>query len=248
MTLCGQDAVLATVSRNGKIEGTTLYKQLVEAAGDIKPVMMGIAASANVFAGSEIDRSQVQQFVGLLTRLAIVANGSVVLISHPSQTGVANDSGISGSTQWHNAVRARFYLKGIKSENGEPADTDVRELVFKKNQYGPTSENIVVRYQNGLFLPVAGVNSIDKMAQEQRAVEVFLNLLARFTRENRKVGDKPGISYAPALFAREEEAKKLGLTSKALEAAMRQLFKDQKIWNEPYGRPSRRSYRIARKT
>jgi hypothetical protein len=28
---------------------------------------------------------------------------------------------------------------------------------------------------------------------------------------------------------------------------MRQLFKDEKIWNEPYGRPARPSYRIARK-
>jgi len=229
ISLFGQDAVLATVNRNGKVEPTPLYKQLLQAAGDIKPIMMGIAASANVYAGSEIDRSQVQQFVGLLTRLAIVANGSVVLISHPSQTGIINDSGISGSTQWHNAVRARFYLKGIKSENGEPTDSDLRELVFKKNQYGRAAESIVVRYQNGLFLPEAGIASLDKMAQEQRAREVFLDLLARFTRENRNVGVKTGTSYAPALFAREEEAKKLGLTSKALEAAMRQLFKDENL-------------------
>jgi RecA-family ATPase len=247
ISLFGHDAVLATVSRSGKVEPTERYKQLLQAAGDIKPAMMGIAASANVFAGNEIDRAQVQQFVGLLTRFAIVANGSVVLISHPSQAGITSDSGISGSTQWHNAVRARFYLKGIKPENGEPTDTDVRELVFKKNNYGPMSESIVVRYQNGLFLPVAGVASIDKMAQERRAEDVFLDLLARFTRENRNVGVKTGTSYAPALFAREEEARKLGLTSKALEAAMRRLFKTETIWNEPYGRPARGSHRIARK-
>jgi RecA-family ATPase len=246
ISLFGQDAVLATVSRNGKVEPTERYKQLLQAAGDIKPVMMGIAASANVFAGNEIDRAQVQQFIGLLTRFAIMANGSVVLISHPSQAGITTDSGISGSTQWHNAVRARFYLKSIKSENGEPTDTDVRELVFKKNNYGPASQSIVVRYQNGLFLPVAGVSSLDKMAQERKAEDVFLDLLARLTRENRNVGAKSGTSYAPALFAREDEAKRLGLSSKALEAAMRRLFKDEKIWNESYGR--RPSYRIARKT
>jgi RecA-family ATPase len=246
ISLFGQDAVLATVSRNGKVEPTERYKQLLQAAGDIKPMMMGIAASANVFAGNEIDRAQVQQFVGLLTRFAIVANGSVVLISHPSQAGIINDSGISGSTQWHNAVRARFCLKGIKPESGEPTDNDVRELVFKKNNYGPTSESIVVRYQNGLFLPVQGVASLDKLAQERRAEDVFLDLLARFTRENRTVGAKSGTSYAPALFAREDEAKKLALSGKALEAAMRRLFKAEKITNEPYGR--RPSYRIARKT
>ena len=76
ISLAGQDAVLATASRNGKIEPTALYKQLIEVAGDIRPKMIGIASSANVYAGSEIERGQVQQFIGLLTRLAIIANGA----------------------------------------------------------------------------------------------------------------------------------------------------------------------------
>jgi hypothetical protein len=120
--------------------------------------------------------------------------------------------------------------------------------VFKKNNYGPISESVMLRYRNGMFLPVAGTStgSLDKLAQERRAEEVFFDLLARFTRENRTVGAKPGTSYAPALFAREEEAKKLVLSSKVLEAAMRRLFKAEKIWNGPYGR--RPSYRIALKT
>src|SRR5262249_4264691 len=116
ISLFGQDAVLATASRSGKIEPTALYGQILEAVRDIKPVTIGIASSANVYAGSEIERSQVQQFVGLMTRLAIAANGSLVLISHPSLTGISSESGISGSTQWHNAVRARFYIRGIKQE------------------------------------------------------------------------------------------------------------------------------------
>src|SRR5262249_12648147 len=61
-SLFGQDAVLATPSRNGKMTPTSLYAQLLQAAGDIKPKMIVIASSANVFAGSEIDRTQTQQF------------------------------------------------------------------------------------------------------------------------------------------------------------------------------------------
>ena len=124
--------------------------------------MIGIASSANVYAGSEIERGQVQQFIGLLTRLAIIANGAVVLVSHPSLTGIASDTGLSGNTQWHNAVRARFYLKGVKPDAGEQADTDLRELVFKKNNYGPISEDVLLRYQNGLFLPVGGTKQSGK--------------------------------------------------------------------------------------
>jgi RecA-family ATPase len=245
LTLAGQDAVLAAAGKGGKMEPTTLYKQLLEAAGDIKPKMIGIASSANVYAGSEIDRSQVQQFISLLTRMAIAAEGSVVLISHPSLTGIATDTGLSGNTQWHNSVRARFYMKSMKPEAGEQPDGDLREIQFKKNNYGPVSESIVLRYQNGLFLPVAGQSSLEKVALESMADDVFLDLLARFAKENRNVSASPSKTYAPSVFVKEDEARKAGLTGKQLEAAMRRLFKADKIWNEPDGPPSKKRYRVA---
>jgi RecA-family ATPase len=109
VSLIGQDAVLGAASRrSGVIQPTPLFGRLLEAAGDVKPRMIGIASSANVFAGSEIDRQQVQQFISLLTAVARVANGALVLISHPSLTGINSDTGLSGNTAWHNAVRARF--------------------------------------------------------------------------------------------------------------------------------------------
>jgi RecA-family ATPase len=246
LSFAGQDALLATASRSGKIEPTPLYGQMLQAAGDIKPKMIGFASSANIYAGSEIDRSQVQQFIGMLTRLAILANGAVVLISHPSLTGIATDTGLSGNTQWHNAVRARFYLKGVKAEAGEEPDSDLREIVFKKNNYGPLSENIVLRYQNGLFLPVAGTSSLEKAAAEQAAEQMFMTLLGRFTRQGRNVSEKPTApNYAPAEFAREKEAKSGHLTKATLANAMRRLFAANKIHVEDYGRPSRPSSRIA---
>ena len=240
----GSDATLATVARNGKIEPTPLYKQLLEAAGDIKPIMIGIAAAANVFAGNENDRSQVQQFVGLLTRVAMIANGTVSLISHPSLTGISSESGLSGSTQWHNAVRARGFLRGVKPEAGEPLDTDLRELVWRKNNYGPVTDSIVLRWSNGLFLPVPGAIA-DQAAKEAIAQDMFLALLKRFREQNRYVSEKPSANYAPALFAREEDARRAGLTKNSLTRAMRLLFQRGTIWNEPCGRPARPSYRIA---
>jgi RecA-family ATPase len=248
ISLAGHDPVLAAASRSGRIEPTSRYKQLLEAAGDIRPKMVGIASSANVFAGSEMDRSQVQQFIDLLTAVAQRADGAVVLISHPSLTGINTDTGLSGNTQWHNAVRARFYMKGIKPEAGEQADSDLREIVFKKNNYGPISESIVVRYQDGLFLPLPGMTSLDRAVKEAKAAEVFLDLLLRFEKENRHVGSNAGRNYAPALFAQEQEAKRSGLTSKAFESAMRHLFKEGKIWNEPCGKPSRPAFRLTLKT
>jgi len=107
-----------------------------------------------------------------------------------------------------------------------------------------------VRYDRDrhLFLPVAGVSSLDRAAKEMQAEEVFITLLRRFTAANRNVSDKTGANYAPALFAEEDEAKRALLNSKVLTDAMRHLFKADKIWNEPCGRPSRPSYRIAAKS
>jgi RecA-family ATPase len=230
ISLFGCDAVLATPARNGKIE----------------PKMIGIASSANVFAGSEIDRTQTQQFVGLLNRLALIANGSVVLIAHPSLTGINTDTGLSGSTQWHNAVRARFYLKGIKAESGEQPDDDLREMVFKKNQFGPKSASMVLRYRNGLFLPEASLSGLDKVAREAKAEEIFLGLLKRFASEGRNVSHNANSrSYAPTVFVGETEAKKYQLRKTDLEAAMSRLFEAKKIYVEDYGRPSRPYSRIA---
>jgi RecA-family ATPase len=249
LCLLGQDATLcAATGKSGKVEVTGLYDQLYEAAGDIKPKNISIDTLSRAFAGSEIDRAQVYAFAMHMQALAMTAGGSVTVLSHPSLAGIASGSGISGSTAWHGAFRFRQFLKGVKPDNGEQPDNDLRELEFKKNQYGPTAETIVLRYQRGLFLPVAGMASLDKAAREAEADRIFLDLLRRFTAANRKVSDKTGTSYAPALFAQEEEAKQAALNSKALESAMRRLFAAGKIWNEPCGKPSRPSFRIALKS
>jgi RecA-family ATPase len=181
LNLLGQDATLcAATGKSGKVEVTSLYRQVYEAAGDIKPKNISIDTLSRAFAGSEIDRVQVYGFAMHMQALAMVAAGSVTVLSHPSLQGIASGSGISGSTAWHGAFRFRQYLKGIKPDSGEQPNDDLRELEFKKNQYGPTAETTVVRYQRGLFLPVPGVGSLEKAAQDQEDDELFLTLLDQF--------------------------------------------------------------------
>ena len=244
LCLLGDDATLCAASgKSGKVETTSLYRRLFEAAGDIKPKNISIDTLSRAFAGNEIDRVQVYAFAMHMQALAMVAGGSVTVLSHPSLAGISSGSGISGSTAWHGAFRFRQYLKGSKASDGEQPDSNVRELEFKKNQYGPTGESIVLRYQNGLFLPEGGISSLDKVAKEQKADEVFLAVLARYEREGRNVSEKPtSNNYAPANFCRESEAK--GLRKEHLEAAMRRLFQGSKIRIENYGRPSRPASRL----
>ena len=228
VSLCGDDAVLGAPNRNGIIEPTRLYRQLYEQAGDLKPKHIGIDTSADVYAGNEIDRSQVRQFIGLLRRLAIVADGSVVLLSHPSLTGISTGTGLSGSTAWHNSVRSRMYMTSPKPDQGEQPDTDLCELVFKKNNYGPISASVALQYQRGLFLPLGGVSSLDKAAHDMKAEDVFLATLGKLIEQ----GEEPSPaltshSYAPKLIAGHPAAK--GFKKDALTAAMRRLFDRNRI-------------------
>src|SRR5262249_19005872 len=219
LCLLGEDATLcAAGGKSGKVEVTKLYNHLKEAAGDIKPKNISIDTLSRAFAGNEIDRVQVYTFAMHMQALAMVASGSVTVRSHPSLQGIASGSGISGSTAWHGAFRFRQYLKGIKASDGEQPDGDLRELEFKKNQYGRTCETIVLRYQRGLFLPEGGISNLDKLAREQKAEETFLALLARYDREGRNVSEKRSAhNYAPASFCKEQDAN--GIRKEECDAA-----------------------------
>jgi RecA-family ATPase len=243
--LLGEDATLCAVGKSGKVETTALYKQLYEAAGDIKPKNISIDTLSRAFAGNEIDRVQVYAFANHMQGLAMVAGGSVTVLSHPSLAGISSGSGISGSTAWHGAFRFRMYLTSIKPEAGEQPDGDIRALQFRKNQYGPMGEAIALRYQRGLFLPQQGMSSLDKLARQQAADESFLALLARYERDGRNVNDRPTANtYAPTAFSKEKEAKAVGMRKLDLEDAMRRLFEGGKIHVEHYGPPSHRHSRL----
>ena len=119
-------------------------------------------------------------------------------------------------------------------------------MEMNEKRVRPLGESIVLRYQNGLFLPEGGVNSLDKLAHESKAEEVFMDLLRRFTGQGRNVSDKKTApTYAPSEFAAEDEAKKHRLKKDDFKPAMSRLFAKGKVHVEQYGRPSRPYSRLA---
>jgi RecA-family ATPase len=241
LPLLGQDATLCAVNpRTGRVEVTELYRKIFEAAGDIKPKNISVDTLSRAFAGNEIDRVQVYAFAQHMQALATAADGSVTILSHPSVQGINSGSGISGSTAWHGAFRFRQYLKGVKADDSDQPDNDLREIEFKKNQYGPRGANMVLRYQHGLFLPEGGASSLDILAREATADQTFLDLVRKFAGQGRNVSDKTSSpNYAPAAFIDDELAKRLSLRKADFKAAMMRLFTADKIFVENYGRPSR---------
>ena len=97
LCLLGQDATLCAASgKSGKVDTTALYRQIYEAAGDIKPKNISVDTLSRAFAGNEIDRAQVYAFAMHMQAMAMVANGSVTILSHPSLQGIASGSGFRG--------------------------------------------------------------------------------------------------------------------------------------------------------
>jgi RecA-family ATPase len=242
LPMAGEDAVMATTNRDGKVIVTPFYRHVLERVEAHKPEQIVIASAANVFAGNENDRSQVQQFIGHLKKLAMISSGSVVLITHPSLTGLNTNTILSGSTQWHNAVRARMVLKGVDGNGSEKQDdSDLRQLEFAKNQYGKMDDSVLLRWTSGMFLPVPEQTNYEKAAAMAMAEDVFTTLLRRFIAAKRQVSPKPTArNNAAAVFAEQEEAIKAKLSKKELWAAMERLFKRNAIKVSEWGPPSQR--------
>jgi hypothetical protein len=242
MSYAGKDMVLGIVDKQGRVEVTDLFRDLYHEAYALQPKLIAIDGLSDIYIGNERERGQVRQFMGLFRRLSIDADSAVVISAHPSLEGIRSGSGISGSTQWFNSIRAQMYLKSPdeddEDDDNQDNNSDLRELQFLKNQYGRKGHSIRLQWRNGLYLPVATPGTFNTFAAEQEANNLFLTLLRRFTAEGRNVSDKTGTSYAPAQFAKQPEAKTAKVTSKAFADAMERLFGAGKIKVRTEGPPS----------
>src|SRR4029077_20682102 len=163
---------------------------------------------ADVFGGSEIDRSQVRQFVALMRQLAIAANGYVIMSAHPSLTGIASKSGLSGSTPWHNSVRARAYMHTQTTNGDDEVDTGTRVLEFMKSNYSALAEQIELKWANGLFVPTQAPSGPEQAAQHAKVDALFLELLDKAMAKGEHFSPKQTANnYAPTMFAKSQEAK-----------------------------------------
>jgi RecA-family ATPase len=171
----------------------------------------------------------------------MIAGGSLSLISHPSVAGIASDSGISGSTQWHNSVRSRMFIKGLTSQDGEPKGHR-RGIEFRKNNYGPISEEIVVEYRNGLFLPVTGT-TVDQAERYERAEETYLKVLQKLIDQNQDLSaSKNSNNYVPTMISEHPEGG--SFSKKEMEEAQQRLLDANKIHIADVGPDSRKRKKI----
>lgn len=242
--LAGKDALLAAPHpKNATIVPRPLWVEIRNAMEVHHPKLVVLDTLADLFGGDENNRAQARQFIGLLRGLAIEFECAVLVLAHPSLTGLASGTGSSGSTGWSNSVRSRLYFERVKVDRESEPDPDLRRLKLMKSNYGQVGTEIMVRWKAGMFRLDLGGASFDKMATDSRTDDVFLDLLAQFDLEGRAVSDKPSASWAPKQFAAHPKAN--GIGRKAFEAALNRLFAAGKIRVETVGPPSRQTRKLS---
>jgi RecA-family ATPase len=237
-SLAGRDTLLATLDRKeNTLAVTGLYRRLEADMERHKPALVALDTLADLHSGDEINRAHARQFVTMMRRLALRFRCAVVILSHPSLTGMSSGSGLSGSTGWSNSVRSRLYLERI-TEGGLEPDPDLRRLSAKKANYTRRGIEIALRWHAGRFVAEDTGTGLDRMLAHAKAERVFLDLLRRFNGEGRRVRHTTGDGYAPAAFANSGRAE--GVSKAALRVAMEALFAKGKIVVAQEGPPSRR--------
>jgi RecA-family ATPase len=232
-------ALLGTLTPVGTIAATPTFEALRRSVTEVRPALLIVDSVAAVFGGNQNDRVQARTFVTNFRRLAREAGCAIVLLDHPSLSGMTSGTGRGGNMDWSNVVRSRLYLRTIEEE-----EATFRELEVVKSNYGPAGEKVRLRWEDGSFV-LKGAQSTPQQAATFRKIDdLFLKLLDKRTAQGRRVYPTRGSGFAPSVFATDPEA--AGITAKAFATSMERLFTERKIVNTEEGPPSKRVTRIVR--
>lgn len=244
LDMAGEDAVMSAPDpRGGLMLRTPFFIALRAEIEKRRPSLVVIDNLADVFGGDEIKKLNVRQFCTMLNKLAREFQMTLLVLAHPSVSGMTTGSGTSGNVAWSNSVRSRLLLeRKITREAGiaDEDDPNIRILTTKKSNGAAVGAQVVIRWEDWTFVRDESRAPSNAKNVAREAEHVFMQLLRQFEREGRSVSNnKASGSYAPKLFA--EHHGSTGIGKRFFEKAMNKLFEDSRIkigWTE--GPPSKR--------
>jgi RecA-family ATPase len=236
-------AVFAVPDRSGMMQPTSLFRSLESAIADVAPVLVIVDNVAATFTGNQNDRVMVRSYVNLWRTIARQASHpAVLLLDHPSLSGITNGSGRGGNMDWRNSVRSALYLRS--PDDKDEAERGVRIFETAKSNYGPIGQQVRLQWGEGGLAVERAPSSLVRLAEDAKVDEVFLRLLDKRNAQGRPVRSTTGHGYAPAEFEGDAEAG--GIRAKAFKASMERLLSAKKIVVTTVGPPSRQYKRIER--
>lgn len=159
-------------------DGTTLrvpYFELQYRMRSHEIEVLFVDGITDTYAGNENSKPEVKRYVRSLVRLIDPNRGAVLLIGHiakPSASGIPTTEGYSGTTAWHNSVRARWYLypETTKDDDGQSDKTGELILELQKSNLGPVDRSLrfVWDEQAHLFVGTSeDASSFDRKHQDR---------------------------------------------------------------------------------
>ena len=199
----GSDNVLVTWPGGGNDEPGefygTLCEKVVEVKGDDDSILVILDTAADMFGGNENERRTVNTFIKTyLGSIVINYNATVILLAHPSLSGLNSGSGLSGSTAWQNSIRARAYL------SREDDSDDIRILSRKKSNYSDISgeHDIKLIWENGILAIPSSPDALDRINLTALKREIMAEIDVAWAAKNgiRKVGLRGYKTALPSLL------------------------------------------------
>lgn len=158
-----------------------------------------VDTAADTFGGSENIRTQVRQYIQrALTRIAVQCDCAVLLLAHPSRTGMQDGTG--GSTAWHNTVRSRWHLYN------DPEREGVLVLAHRKSNYGPKQPDKLLRLVDGVPILLAGEEAVETDRELQCRSDLLTLCRAMDEVHEAYSNAKRGQRYLPLLATRKQRS------------------------------------------
>jgi RecA-family ATPase len=233
-------SLLAVQSSRNTIEPTPTFRALADRINEIRPALVVVDNIAAIYGGDQNHRGMVRGFINLWRGLAHSSGAAILLLNHPSLSGLTTGTGRGGSMDWRNAVRSALHLKPAPDQ--ADADRGVRVLECVKNNYAAHGAPVRLEWVDGVLTVEGTASPIQRAAQEAQADNKFLELLAHHIRLGIDVGPSTGQNYAPKIFADAPENG--GYTSKGFAVVMHRLLNSNRIVIEEQGPPSKRRKRL----
>ena len=241
----GRQSWLFEEGKLRQLTPTPEWERLIKTAEKIKPVALILDNRARIFAGNQTDTVLATATIIELDALARRFGCAVVLLSHPSLSGMSSGRGDSGSVAWSNAARSRSYLHHPNKMDFLAEDDGKRQLTNLKANYTKAGVSLDFEWDKGLnyfrctYQPPKADEDI---GQGDKAERVFLKLLQWHENHGLPVSpvERSG-QYALKLFSKMSDSMREGISTRRFHAAMEALLHAEKIDVYDTGPPSRRA-------
>lgn len=174
--LVGHDCVLWERDPMTGNTVTPAFGALEARMRSVNAELLMVDGISDTYGGIEYARGDVKRYVNSLISLVQADRGAVLLVGHvskPTASAPSTSEGYSGTTQWHNSVRARWYLypETTDADDGDrPERTGKLLLELQKTNYGRVDLSMMFRWDEaaGMFLgEVVGASMLDRKERDR---------------------------------------------------------------------------------